>query len=163
MFPQGIGQRCCKQRVQRLFPVQQMQTQSPVQYRCVLMGVRGIVQHQDAAKAPQRGIAFPKRRQPRERQGLKDSLKSGGAAVNQRQAAQMFRYIASAQKAGLRGHRGHMLKPARIVTDEKRAPCPVSLDQAGRNDDIGDLLRMGQGHACLFSEKLIFRSLTEVN
>ncbi len=163
MLPQGISQRCGKQRVQRLFTVQQMQAQRLMQDGCVLKGVRGIVHHQDAAKAPQRGRAFPKGGQLRGRQCLKDSLIAGWAAVNQRQAAQMRRYIASARQAGLYGLSGRSPEPARIITDEKRTPCPVSLDQAGRFDDIGNLLRMGKGHACLFSEKLIFRSLTEVN
>ena len=163
MFPQGISQCCGKQRVQRLFPVQQMQAQRLMQYGCVLKGVRGIVQNQDAAKAPKPGIAFPKRRQPRERQSLIDSLIAGRAAVDKRQAALMHRYIPGAQQAGFCRHRSVRPEPAGIITDEKRAPCPVSLDQAGQSDDIGGLLRMGKGHACLFSEKLIFRSLTEVN
>lgn len=119
MLTQGISQRCGKQRVQRLFTVQQMQAQRLLQDGCVLKGVRGIVHRQDAAQAPQRGRALPKRRQPGERQGLKGSLIAGRAAVYQRQAAPMRRYIACAQQAGLRGQRGHSPKPARIITDEK--------------------------------------------
>ena len=96
-----------------------MQAQRLMQDGYVLKGVRGIVHHQDAAQAPQRGRAFPKRRQPRGRQGLKDSLIAGRAAVNQRQAAPMRKYIACAQQAGLRFLRGRSPEPARIIADEK--------------------------------------------